>query len=169
MKRLSFLRILEFVAEKKLSFVQTLLALALITGIPVLVPRYHASRPAYDKGAASSCLLHGIAGNIDRDLRTTGKSDLREVRKRFLQEYKDAPPLLWTKVEVVSDDGEYEGRIICHIPKRYFGRFARSTVCVALEKDPQRDEWLLLTMPLRGPADFLREKKTSGERASPVL
>lgn len=162
MKRLSLLRILEFIAEKKLSFVQTLLALALITGIPLMLLYYYASRPGYDKGTATSCLLHGIAGNIGHDLETTGKSDLREVRKRFLQEYGDAPPLLWTKVEVISKDAEYEGRIICHIPKRYFGRFTRSTVCVALEKDPQRDEWLLLTMPPQGPSGVPPRKESEG-------
>jgi len=169
MKRPSLLRILEFIAEKKLSFLQAVLAAGLIIGIPLLLVYYYGSRPGYDKGTAASRLLLGIASDISGDLATRGKSDLREVRKRFSLKYEDPPPLLWTKVEVISRDAEYEGRIICHIPKRYFGRFTRSTVCVALERDPQRDECLLLTVPLKGPADFLREKRGTGERTTPVL
>jgi len=165
MKKISLLRILEFIVKKRLSFVQALIATLLIVGVPVGLLYYKATRPRYEIYVANERFLSGIQGDIIRDLRETGVSDLREVRKRFLAEWQDVrpppPPICWTALDVISKEREYDGQVICYIPKRYFGRFARTTMCVALKRDPRRDVYLVGTRPLKGPPDLLREKKTS--------
>ena len=151
---------------KRLSFVEALIVTILIIGVPLALLYREATRTGYATNVAGERFLLGIQGDIITDLDERGLSDLREVRKRFLAEWREedppAPPVRWTGVDVISKDAEYEGRIICHIPRRYFGRFARTTMCVVLKRDPRRDMYIVGTRPLKGPADFLREKRARG-------
>jgi len=159
---------------KRLSFVEALIVTILIIGVPLALLYREATRTGYATNVAGERFLLGIQGDIITDLDERGLSDLREVRKRFIAKWQDmhppAPPLRWTALDIISKDAEYRGRIICHIPRRYFGRFARTTMCVVFKRDRRRDMYNIVgTRPLKGPPDFLREKRATGERTTPVL
>jgi hypothetical protein len=170
MKRIWLLRVLEFAAKKRLSFVLVLIATVLIVALALGVLYYKATLArCYEMNVVGERFLFGIHSDISTDLHERGVSDLREVRKRFLAESAGdsppPPPLRWTALDIISKDGEYEGRVICYVPTRYFGRFARMTMCVALERDPRTGVYFVSTEHLKGRPDLLRERKTSRREA----
>ena len=131
------------------------------------------SHTAYEIYEVDERFLSDVQEDISTDLDERGVSDLRELRKRLLAKWQDehppAPPIRWTGLDVISKEREYEGQVICYIPRRYFGRYARTTMCVAVERDPSRDAYVVFRGPLKGPPDLLRERRAGGERTTPVL
>jgi hypothetical protein len=174
MKRISPLQIWELVAKKRLSFVLVMIATVLIVGLALGVLYYKANLArCYEMNVIGERYLLGIQSYIITDLDERGVSDLREVRKRFLAKWSGdsppPPPLRWTALDIISKDAEYEGRVICYVPTRYFGRFARTTMCVVLKRDWQGDVYSVFTKPLKGAPDLLREKRAGGWRLLPHI
>ena len=145
---------------KKLSFREVVIALVVIFAWLALALYFFLCNCARQHTAAGH--LFSAAGEIGQDLQEHGECDLREVSKRFSSEYQ--VPLLWTKVVIISEDKEYDGRVICCVPRSYFGKLSTGTVGVLLRRDRDRAGYTTLTTGIEGSPDFIREKGTHGEK-----
>lgn len=145
---------------KKLSFKEVLIALVVIFAWLSVAYYFFLCNCARQHSAAERLLR--AAHEIRRDLQEHGECDLREVRKRFSSRYQ--VPLLWTKVVVISEEKEYDGRVIFCVPRSYFGKLSTGTVGVLLRRDRDRSGYTTLTSGLEGSPDFIREKGPHGEK-----
>ena len=139
---------------KKLSFKQVLIALVVIVAWLSVALYFFLCNCARQHTAAEHLLT--AAHQIGRELRERGECDLREVGKQFSSQYR--VPLLWTKVVVISEAKEYDGQVICCVPRSHFGKVSMGTVGVLLRRNRDRDGYTTLTTGIEGSPDFIREK-----------
>ena len=152
--------IMGFFTERRLSFRGVFVALAVILALASLL-FYYAWCNIIQQGAAAAPLRR-LRGYVVSDLKECGRSDLGRVRMKFDSRYQ--LPLLWTKVSDISQDMDYEGQVICCVPRSHFGILATGTVGVTLHGRRQDGLYVLCVEGIEGSADFIREKKASGQQ-----
>lgn len=111
---------------------------------------------------AVSDFLLVVKDSINRDLAAHGVSDLRKVRTLIVERGHETP-LIWAKVDLLSEDAEYEGRIVCCFPKGHFRRFVRSRWGLAIvQRDRDSDKGTknrVVPYKFTGSPDLITEKK----------
>ena len=116
---------------------------------------------------AVSDFLLWVKDSINRELAANGVADLGKLRRLAADKGYDAP-LIWARVELLSENLEYEGRIVCCFPKRHFRRLSRATWGLAIiRRDTEKGKKnRIVPHKFTGSADFIREKIRQSETES---
>lgn len=115
---------------------------------------------------AVSDFLLWVKDSMNRELAANGVADLGKLSRLAADKEYDAP-LIWARVELLSENLEYEGRIVCCFPKRYFQRLSRATWGLALiRRDTEKGKKnRVVPHKFTGSPDFIRERTRQPEIA----
>lgn len=116
---------------------------------------------------AVSDFLLWVKDSINRDLAAYGVADLGKLRGLIAERRYDTP-LIWAKVDLLTDSGEYEGRIVCCFPEGHFRKLGRATWGLAIIRDDTQRGRKNRVVPHKftGSPDFIRERTRQPETES---